>query len=133
RLPSLLGTMTAMPVVEITDGVLLQPNQVYVLPPGKDLYIARNVLRLRDRQLRGGSDGLINEFFTSLASSCGDRAIAVVLSGTGTDGTLGLRDVKEHGGLTFAEAHSTARFFGMPQSAINSGAVDEVLTPAEIA
>jgi two-component system, chemotaxis family, CheB/CheR fusion protein len=133
HLPTLLGRVTAMPVVEIFNGVPLQPNHVYVLPPGYDVLVEHGSLALRQREQRGGLGGQINAFFSSLARHSTASAVGVILSGTGTDGTRGLQAIKDNGGVTFAETSGSARFSGMPQSAVAAGAADFVLTPAGIA
>lgn len=133
HLPTLLGRVTAMPVVEIFDGVTLLPNHVYVLPPGFDVSVEHGSLGLRQRAQRGGIGGQIDSFFSSLAKHSAASAAGVILSGTGTDGTRGLKAIKENGGMTFAESSGSARFSGMPQSAVAAGAADHVLTPAGIA
>ena len=133
HLPTLLGRVTAMPVVEIFNGVPLQPNHVYVLPPGYDVLVEHGSLGLRRHEKRVGADGQIDAFFSSLAKHSAASAAGVILSGTGSDGTRGLQAIKENGGVTFAETSDSARFSGMPQSAIASGAADHVLAPAGIA
>src|SRR5204863_5708458 len=108
-----------------------KPNTVYVQPPNKCIIAKRGALSLvrREQRLNVG----IDHFFESLAEERGSRAIGVVLSGTGSDGTAGLRAIKAAGGLTFAQDPQTAKFDAMPHSAIRSGFVDAVLPPREIA
>jgi two-component system CheB/CheR fusion protein len=131
KLASLLGKVTAMPVIEITKTTEPKPNTVYVQPPNKCLVIKDGLMRLirRTRQLNVA----IDQFFESLAGACGSRAIGVVLSGSGSDGTAGLRAIKAAGGLTFAQAEDTAKFPEMPRNAIRSGFVDAVRSPRDIA
>ena len=131
RLPNLLGKATSMPVAEITGTITPQPNAVYVQPPNKCV-IAKNgklTLVTRTERLNVG----IDHFFESLAEECGSRGIGIVLSGTGSDGTAGLRAIKAAGGLTFAQSEESAKFDAMPRSAIRSGFVDVVLPPDAIA
>src|SRR5436190_3578497 len=131
RLSNLLGKVTAMPVSEVTGTTTPKPNTVYVQPPSKCVIAKNGVLTLvqREERLNVG----IDHFFESLAEECGSRAIGIVLSGTGSDGTAGLRAIKAAGGLTFAQTEESAKFDAMPRSAIRSGFVDLVLTPREIA
>ncbi|HYR23101.1 MAG TPA: chemotaxis protein CheB [Chthoniobacterales bacterium] len=131
RLSNLLGKVTAMPVSEVTETTTPKPNTVYVQPPNKCVIAKNGALRLvqREERLNVG----IDHFFESLAEECGSRAIGVVLSGTGSDGTAGLRAIKAAGGLTFAQDEASAKFDAMPRSAIRAGFVDLVLPPREIA
>jgi two-component system CheB/CheR fusion protein len=131
RLSSLLGKVTAMPVSEVTGTTTPKPNTVYVQPPNKCVIAKNGTLTLvqREERLNVG----IDHFFESLAEACGSRGIGVVLSGTGSDGTAGLRAIKAAGGLTFAQNQESAKFDAMPRSAIRAGFVDLVLTPREIA
>ncbi len=129
----LLGKVTPMEVVAIEHGQGLQPNCVHVLPANCNVSIKHGVLKLRGRQRQGSPHRPIDSFFSSLARDQGANAIGVVLSGAGSDGTRGLCEIKQNGGMTFAESASTARFPAMPQSAIDSGCVDEVLPPAALA
>jgi len=131
RLSNLLGKVTAMPVSEVTQTTTPKPNTVYVQPPNKCVMAKDGTLRLVRREER--LNVAIDHFFESLAEECGSRAIGIVLSGTGSDGTAGLRAIKAAGGLTFAQNQESAKFDGMPRSAIRSGFVDLVLTPREIA
>jgi len=125
-LPDLLQKYTAMPVVETTDGMRVAPNHVYLSTPGRTLAVLNGVLHVMDPHPDGRVALPIDYFFRSLADDQGDRAIGVILSGTGTDGTLGLRAIKAHAGMTMAQEAQTAKYAGMPESAIRSGAVDYV-------
>ena len=120
-----------MPVSEARDGMAVEPDHVYVIPPNANLAILDGVLavtpRVRDHHAP------IDFFFQSLSRNRNNTAIGVVLSGTGTDGTLGLRAIKAEGGITFAQDKQSAVFGGMPHSAIASGNVDFVLPPEGIA
>jgi two-component system, chemotaxis family, CheB/CheR fusion protein len=129
-LPAILAQSTSMPVAEAVDDHRLEPDHVYVLPPGSDITSDRGHLHLQPR-----SDRLhrpIDLFFRSLAEYRRHRAIGIVLSGTATDGTLGVRAIKAAGGITFAQDDS-ARQPSMPHSAIADGHVDFVLAPQGIA
>src|SRR5207302_1542984 len=131
RLSNLLGKVTAMPVSEVTGTTTPKPNTVYVQPPNKCVIAKDGTLTVVQREER--LNVAIDHFFESLAEECGSRAIGIVLSGTGSDGTAGLRAIKAAGGLTFAQNQESAKFDAMPRSAIRAGFVDLVLTPREIA
>src|SRR6184192_2848822 len=131
RLANLLGKATSMPVSEIAETTTPEPNAVYVQPPDKCVIAKNGKLTLVRRTERLSI--AIDHFFESLAEECGSRAIGIVLSGTGSDGTAGLRAIKAAGGLTFAQTVESAKFDAMPRSAIRSGFVDLVLPPREIA
>src|SRR5438876_7558535 len=131
RLPNLLGKATSMPVTEITGTTVPKPNAVYVQPPDKCVIAKNGKLTLVSRTER--LNIAIDHFFESLAEECGSRGIGIVLSGTGSDGTAGLRAIKAAGGLTFAQTEESAKFDAMPRSAIRSGFVDLVLPPDAIA
>ncbi|HZR06104.1 MAG TPA: chemotaxis protein CheB [Candidatus Udaeobacter sp.] len=131
RLSNLLGKVTAMPVTEITTTTRPKPNTVYVQPPDRCVIAKNGVLMLVPREQR--LNVAIDHFFESLADECGSRAVGIVLSGTGRDGTAGLRAIKAAGGLTFAQTVDSAKFDAMPRSAIRAGFVDLVLPPHEIA
>ena len=131
RLSNLLGKVTAMPVTEVTKTTTPKPNTVYVQPSNKCVIAKNGALTLVRRESR--LNVAIDHFFESLAEECGSRAIGIVLSGTGSDGTAGLRAIKAAGGLTFAQSEESAKFDAMPRSAIRAGFVDLALTPGEIA
>src|SRR5438105_6195756 len=131
RLANLLGKVTAMPVSEIAGTTTPKPNTVYVQPPNKCVIVKDGALTLVRRTER--LNVAIDQFFESLAEARGARAIGVILSGTGSDGTAGLRAIKAAGGLTFAQSVESAKFDAMPRSAIRAGFVDATLTPREIA
>jgi len=131
RLAGLLGTVTEMPVLEVLKQVRPEPNTVYVQPPTKCLILKNGALTLVKRTER--LNLAIDHFFESLAEEQRSRAIGVVLSGTGSDGTAGLRAIKVAGGLTFAQDEDSAKFAAMPRHATQSGFVDAALSPREIA
>ncbi len=131
-LPELLQRATAMPVYEATDGMALLANAVFVIPPDAELKVAHGHVQLsRPRHVRGMRLA-IDVMLSSLAQDQGERAIGVVLSGMGKDGTVGLEDIKSQGGLTLAQLPSTAIFPVMPESAIAAGCVDIVAAPSDM-
>jgi two-component system CheB/CheR fusion protein len=130
-LAEILQKNIEIPVEEITDNVHVEPNHIYIIPSNKLLTADDGRLRLSPRP-KNKKAMPIDLFFSSLAEVHGSNAIGVVLSGTATDGTRGLVAIKEHGGLTFAQEQGSAAFPGMPQSAIDAGVVDFILTPEEI-
>ncbi len=130
-LAEILQKSTSIPVQEVTDNVHVEPDHIYIIPSNKLLMAYDGRLRLRVRP-KNTKNLPIDLFFTSLAEVHGSYAIGVVLSGTASDGTAGLKAIKERGGLTFAQEQGSAAFRGMPQSAIDAGVVDYILTPEEI-
>ena len=131
----LLERRTRMIVKRVQDGMKVEPNIVYLITPRNNLIIEDGTLKLIEQNEfpRQQPNFPIDIFLDSLAKERGDHAIGVVLSGTGSDGTRGLQSISEAGGLTFVQSPSTAEFDGMPQSAIATGIVDQVLPPQEIA
>ena len=129
----ILGRATSIPVLLAQDGMRAQPDHVYVIPPNCDMTIQGGVLQLSSRKGPHAVNTTIDIFLRSLASDQGRNAIGVVLSGTATDGTLGLAAIKGEGGITFAQEPRTAKYDGMPASAISAGYVDFVLSPEAIA
>ena len=132
-LTELLSEATQMSVCEITGDVRVEPNRVYVIPPSKGLLFVDGWLKLPPRSPPGATHMPIDAFFQSLAAAQGSRAIGVVLSGMGSDGTLGLRAIEGEGGIAFAQTPASAKSNDMPLSAINGSAVDFVQTPEDIA
>ena len=130
-LPAILQKNTPIPVEEITDNVHVEPNHIYIIPSNKLLTADDGRLRLKPRP-KDKKSLPVDVFFTSLAEVHGSHAIGVVLSGTASDGTQGLKAIKERGGLTFAQEQGSAAFRGMPQNAIDAGVVDFILRPEEI-
>jgi two-component system, chemotaxis family, CheB/CheR fusion protein len=132
-LSELLAKATDMPVIEVTEGMHVQANHVYVIPPNADMSIVDGQLHLsplsEDRALRMP----IDSFFRSLADTYQSRSVGVILSGTASDGTLGLQAIKAMGGVTFAQDDESAKYNEMPRNAIAAGNVDFVLPPAGIA
>src|ERR1700726_4479174 len=131
-LKDLLQKVTKIPIHEITNNVRVEPNQIYIIPSNKILTANDGVLQLSPRPPRNEKNMPIDVFFNSLAEVHQSHAIGVVLSGTATDGTLGLKAIKDHGGITFAQDQQSAAYDGMPQSAIDAGVVDFILPPEKI-
>ena len=132
-LSEILGRTTRMPVKEASDGLPVERNHVYVIPPNAELTIANRVLKLSPRDQTRGPHMPIDHFLRSLAQDCGSSAIGVILSGAGSDGSLGLQAVKEAGGVTFAQEPASAEFASMPTMAEEATGVDFVLPPVQIA
>lgn len=131
-LPELLARASPMPVAEIADGTKIAPNHVYVMPPNYSLAMLHGVLHLMPRPDEYGKHLPIDDFLSSLAEDRHSNAIGIILSGTASDGTLGMKAIKFAGGITFAQSEDSAEYDGMPHSAIAAGHVDFVLTPEEI-
>lgn len=125
-MPELLQRSITMPVLEIEDGVMVEPNHVYVIPPNAELSIIDGRLHLNSPSTAHGQRLPIDLFFQSLAAERGDKSIAIIVSGMGTDGTLGLKAIKEVSGVVMVESPDSAKFDGMPRSAISTGQVDYV-------
>src|SRR5216684_4999614 len=132
-LTELLAKATEMAVRQVTDATPVEPNHVYVIPPNVDMTISQGILQLTPRTETRGHHMPIDRFLRSLAEDQRSNAIGVILSGTASDGTLGLAAIKAEGGITFAQDEKSAKFDGMPQSAIAAGCVDFVLSPDAIA
>lgn len=131
-LADLVRRYTRMQVFEATDGVVVQPNCTYIIPPGRDMAFLNGTLQLLEPSAPRWQRLPIDFFFRSLAQDQHERAICVVLSGTGSDGTLGLRAVKGEGGMVMAQDPEATEYDGMPRSAIATGLVDYVLPAAEM-
>jgi len=128
-LADLLGKHTAMPVLEAVQGQPLQPDRMYVIPPGKMLRLVGGSLVLDKKSAVKAPASAVDVFFHSLAEAVGEKAVGIILSGTGSDGTRGLQAVKERGGYTIVQDPLTARFDGMPTNAISAGVADLILAP----
>ena len=131
-LADLLQRVTKIPVLEVTDNIKVAPDHIYIIPSNKLLTATDGVLQLSARPPKNQRSMPIDLFFASLAEVHQSHAIGVVLSGTGTDGTLGLKAIKDHGGITFAQDQHSASYDAMPQSAIDADVVDFILTPENI-
>lgn len=132
-LAELLQRCTAMPVVQITDRMPVQPGRVHVIPPNHDVSILRGVLHLLEPAQPRGLRLPIDFFLRSLADDQGELAFGVILSGMGSDGTLGCRAIKERAGATFAQSPESAKFPSMPSSAVDSGMADGTAPPERLA
>jgi two-component system CheB/CheR fusion protein len=133
HLPQLLAKATRMPVNEVTQGMAVKVNNVYVIPPNTNMALTDGSLTLSPRGTHAGPHMPIDHLLRSLADIQKSRAIGVILSGNGTDGSLALQSIKAEGGITFAQDDKSAKFPGMPRAAIMDGNVDYVLRPSEIA
>ncbi len=131
-LADLVGRYTRMEVFEVEDGIEVRPNCAYIIPPNRDMFLAHGKLHLQEPTLARGVRLPIDFFFRSLAQDQRDRAICVVLSGTGSDGALGARAVKGEGGMVMVQTPESTEYDGMPRSAIAIGTVDFVLLPEEM-
>ncbi len=133
HLADILSKSCGFPVTEVRDGMAVESNHVYVIPPNCNMALAQGILRLTPRSESRGLHLPIDFFLRSLAQEGNKRCVGVILSGTGTDGTLGLAEIKAAGGITFAQDSGSAKFPGMPLSAVKEGCVDMVLPPESIA
>ncbi len=131
-LPELLGRITAVPVAEARDGMRLEPDHAYVAPAGGLLSVVDGTLFRTDPEAKESPRNPIDFFFQSLARDQQGRAGAIVLSGTGSDGTLGVQAIKEMGGIVFVQQPQSAKYAGMPSSAVASGAADAILPPGDM-
>jgi len=129
----LLARTTRLPVYQAADNMRVGVNSVYVLPPNCDMTIVDGILHLAKRELGRGQHMPVDTFFRSLAEDQTTNAIGVILSGTASDGTLGMSAIKNNGGITFAQDYESAKYDGMPHSAVEAGVADYVLPPARIA
>jgi two-component system CheB/CheR fusion protein len=131
-LTDLVRRYTTLEVFEVVDGMVVAPRCVYVIPPNRDLSLSNGVLHLLEHTSPRGQRAPIDHFFRSLARDAESRAVGVVLSGTGSDGALGVRAIKGEGGMVMVQRPSTTEFDGMPRSALATGLVDFELPPAEM-
>ena len=132
-LPEILTKHTAMPVVEAAEGMAIEADHVHVIPPNARMRVAQRRISLQPRVDVLGPPMPIDDLLESLANDQGTNAIGVILSGSGSDGALGLKAIQNEGGITFAQDEASARFASMPQAAIGTGSVDMVLPPRQIA
>ena len=132
-LQEILSRTTKIPLTEVTQGVIVQPDHAYVIPANTSLTIKNGMLHLGSRVLTRGQHMPINDFFRSLAEGVGQQAIGVILSGTASDGTEGCRAIKAAGGITFAQDEESAKYDSMPRNAVNAGCIDFILSPKDIA
>ena len=132
-LTELISKKTSMRVKEVTNGMIVEPNNVYVIPPNATMSISNHTLQLAPRGESRALHMSIDHFMRALAEEQGNRAIGVLLSGSGTDGTAGLAEIQAHGGVTFAQDEASAKYDSMPRSAVAAGVVDYILPPKAIA
>jgi two-component system, chemotaxis family, CheB/CheR fusion protein len=132
-LQEILARTTKIPVSEVTDGEVIKRDHVYVIPANANMIVVDGALHLEPRESARSRNMPIDYFFRSLAEARGEQAIAVILSGTASDGTLGCTAVKTAGGITFAQDEKSAKYGSMPHSAVDSGCIDFVLPPKGIA
>ncbi|MCX7611502.1 MAG: PAS domain S-box protein [Ignavibacterium sp.] len=128
----ILSKKTEIPVQRAENGMLVEPNNIYIIPPKKNLSIFHGKLILSEYNPAKGLNLPIDHFFRSLAEDQGERSIGIILSGTGSDGVRGIREIKAAGGIVIVQSEESAKFNGMPKSAISTGLVDFILPPEEI-
>lgn len=131
-LADLVRRYTRMQVYEVEDGMLVRPNCAYIIPPNRDMAFLNGALQLLEQTAPRGRRLPIDFFFHSLAQDQHERAICIVLSGTGSDGTQGIRTIKDEGGMVMAQNPESTEYDGMPRSAIATGLTDYILPPAEM-
>tara|TARA_R110002072_G_scaffold13163_2_gene55593 strand:- start:3446 stop:9706 length:6261 start_codon:yes stop_codon:yes gene_type:complete len=129
----LLRRQTSLPVEEITTGKKVKPNTIYLCPPRGRLDVVDGELKVSQQSNDDSEANVIDHFFHGIAESQGGRGIGVVLSGSGSDGTLGLKSIGDAGGMTFAQDSESAKFDSMPRNAATTGVADQVMPPANIA
>jgi len=132
QLAELLARVTEMPVSEIKNNTVVRPDRLYVAPPNHNVGLLHGVLSLMPRAATVPHMP-VDYFFRTLAEDIGSKSIGIILSGTASDGTAGLRAIKAAGGVTFVQDEKSAKFDGMPRSAIAAGCADFTLRPSEIA
>lgn len=128
----LLSKHTLMPVLRIEEGMKVEPNHVYLIPPRKNLTMFHGHLLLNNQNHSNELNLPIDIFLRSLAEDAAEFAVGVILSGTGSDGTRGVRAIKEHGGMVMVQDEESAKFDGMPRNAIATGLVDFILPPEDM-
>ena len=131
-LAELVSRFTPMPVRQVADGLAVELNQVYIIPPDYEMALLHGRLHLFTPQAERGHRLPIDTFFRSLAADLHEHAIGIILSGTGSDGTLGARTIAGEGGMVMAQAPQSAPYDGMPRSAIATDVVNYILPPAEM-
>jgi len=128
----LLGRHTRLPIGLVEDGLALERDRIYLIPPGKEMIVSNGRFLLSDRDPHTELTLPVDVFFRSLAQDCGARAVAIVLSGGGTDGSRGIQDVHVAGGLVIVQDPQSAQFDGMLRAAVETGVADGILAPAEM-
>ncbi|MBU2630552.1 MAG: hypothetical protein KKE61_18220 [Proteobacteria bacterium] len=130
-MPELLQKIASIPVLQATDGQIVKPDHVYIIPPNKELNIFKGQIVLLP--MANKQPFLpINSFFSSLAIDQKENAAGIVLSGTGTDGSLGIKDIKTHNGLVMVQSETSSKYNGMPRSAVKTGVTDVILPPEKM-
>lgn len=132
-MPELMARFTRIPILDATDGMQIQVDHIYLLPPGREVELSGETLRVFNRSADRTMSFPIDRMLNSLAEQFGSRSIGVILSGSGSDGSRGVRAVAAKGGLVLVESPETAGFDGMPRSAVETGITDATLSPALIA
>ncbi|MGM0474896.1 MAG: chemotaxis protein CheB, partial [Bacteroidota bacterium] len=122
-LPELIQPYVDMPVIQVTETVALKPDHVYVIPPNANLNSIDTHLRLSELEEERGQRAPVDHFFRTLSTTHDSHAIGIILTGTGSDGTLGIKEIKENGGLTIVQDPNEAEYDGMPRNAISTGLV----------
>ena len=129
----LIARETSLDVLDVTDGIAVEPNRIYVTPPNADVQLAAGRLKLLPPSPEPGAPKpSVDRLFISLAEDAGEKAVGIVLSGTGADGSYGIRAIRAAGGITIAQDEKTAKYDGMPVAAVETGLVDLVLSPVQI-
>ena len=131
-MPEILSRFTRMPVYLAAEGMKVEANSIYLIPPDRYMGIKKGSLYLEEVADARGMRLPVDFFFRSLAKDKGADAIGIILSGTGSDGTLGLKAIKAESGTVFVQTPESAKYDGMPRSAINTGLVDYILPPEQI-
>ena len=131
-LSEIIQRYTKMQVYEIQDGMQIEKNCVYIIPPSFDIELSKGIFHLLKPSIIDGRHLPIDLFFHSLAKDKKNNAIGVVLSGTGHDGTQGIKSIKKAGGFALAQSIDSAQFDGMPRSAMQTGVIDEIVAPVEM-
>jgi two-component system, chemotaxis family, CheB/CheR fusion protein len=131
-MPEILSRFTKMPIYVASDGLKVKPNSIFLIPPSKSMSIQDGVLYLHEPEQAPGLRLPVDFFFRSLAKEKESESVCIILSGTGTDGTLGIKAIKGEQGTIFVQDPESAKYDGMPRSAIDTGLVDFVLKPDEI-
>jgi two-component system CheB/CheR fusion protein len=128
----LLARRTRIPIHGVENGMEVRPDAIYLIPPKMDMIIANGRLLLTDKDPTQLMTMPIDHFFRSLAQEAGDRSVGIILSGTGSDGSRGIREIHDAGGIVIGQKPETAQFDGMPNSAEKTGIVDAFLAPDEM-
>jgi two-component system CheB/CheR fusion protein len=131
-LVDIIRRYTRMQVLQVEDGMQVEPNTIYIIPPNRDMALMQRTLYLTKPEAARGLRLPIDFFFRSLADELQERAICIILSGTGTDGTLGMRAIKGEGGMAMVQSPASAKYDGMPQNALATGMIDFTLPPEEM-